>query len=430
MYSGDETRTLSGPDAADWLVGLVHSFHPLRWLLGLVGLGLTGFSLVAARACLNPGPLDFAGWWQQPTENADALCADILGGSVGRAVVRGGPLLAFNTMLWCLIGGWIARHHLMARRPERYDSPEKIKELSATAFLCGWWRSLLACCPLLLFLVLLFLAPVLIAGYVNAWFGGAGAVVVALLLPIVLLAGLLLLVFVLGALAWPLMPVAVAAECGDVFDALSRSVNYLFQSPIRFLLLTAIAVALAGLPLGFLFLFAESLAAWPQDARRVAVALGAGLAASQFWTLQTLVYLHLRRAIDEVGAEVIADERSREAHQPTPENKTVESPVPGATRPVGGAIRLRATILTLGAVVASWCLTYWLFTRVSSGPTAWLGWGLSEDLIPPAEGAYKVASVIAGVWVAIWLVWPLLLWIVNRRRAALAVQDAETREPS
>src|SRR5258707_471311 len=124
MYSGGEAETSSsGPDAADWLVGLIHGFHPLRWFLCLVGLVFTGISLVVAQACFDLGPLDFPGWWQRPTEHADALRTDILGGSVGRAVIRGGPLLAFNIAMWCLIGGWIARHHLLARRPERYDSP-------------------------------------------------------------------------------------------------------------------------------------------------------------------------------------------------------------------------------------------------------------------------------------------------------------------
>ena len=217
MYSDGEAETSSGPDAADWLVGLIHGFHPLRWFLCLVGLVFTGISLVVAKACFDLGPLDFPGWWQRPTEHADALRADILGGSVGRAVIRGGPLLAFNIALWCLVGGWIARHHLVTRRPERYDSRKEHRELTATEFLTRWWQSLLACCPTLLFFVFVFLIPVVVAGWLNAWFHGVGAVVVALLLPIVLLAGLLLLVFVLGSLAWPLMPIALAAECSDQF---------------------------------------------------------------------------------------------------------------------------------------------------------------------------------------------------------------------
>jgi hypothetical protein len=115
---------------------------------------------------------------------------------------------------------------------------------------------------------------------------------------------------------------------------------------------------------------------------------------------------------------------------PSSENKTAEPPASGGTGPVGGAIRLRGAILALGAVVGSWCLTYWLFTRVSSGPTAWLGWGLGETLIPPAEGAYQLASLIAGVWVVIWLAWPLVLWVLSQRRAGAAPRDESARESS
>ena len=189
--------------------------------------------------------------------------------------------------------------------------------------------------------------------------------------------------------------------------------------------MTAIAVGLAGLPLGFLFLFAEQLAAWPQEARQIAVLLVAGFTASLFWSLQTLVYLHLRWAIDNEDAAVIAAGLSPDSPPvPPSEGKTAEPPAPGDTRSVGGAIRLRGMILALGAVVGSWCLTYWLFTRVSSGPTAWLGWGLGETLIPPAEGVYQLASIIAGVWVVIWLAWPLVLWVVSQRRTDPAARDA------
>ena len=157
-----------------------------------------------------------------------------------------------------------------------------------------------------------------------------------------------------------------------------------------------------------------------------AVLLTAGFAASQFWTLQTLVYLHLRWAIDRVGAEEIADRSSQGAFQtPMSEGEAAE-PSGGPAVP----IRLRATLLALGAVVGSWCLTYWLFTRVSSGPTEWLGWGLGETLIPPAEGVYQVASLIAGVWVVVWLVSPLVLWVVIQRRTDPASRDEEAQEPS
>src|SRR5262249_30698492 len=213
----------SGPDPTDWLAGLLRGFHPLRWLLCLVGLVLTGLSGVVALSLFGQGPPDLPGWSRQPIEHAQALREECLGGSLGRILVRGGPLLALNTALWCLIGGWIARHELVARRRDPYGAAEERVATSATAFLVGWWRRLVRCCPCVLLIVLLLLLPALLLGWVCAWLGGVGAVAASLLLPVVLVADLALLVVALGAVAWPLMPVTLAAECGDEFDALSRS---------------------------------------------------------------------------------------------------------------------------------------------------------------------------------------------------------------
>src|SRR5437016_230108 len=232
----------SGPDPADWLAGLLRGFHPLRWLLCLGGLVLTGLSAVLAKSFFDQGPPDLPGWWQQPIEHAQALRAEILSGSLGRTIVGGGALLALNTELWCLIGGWIARHELLARRRARYDAAEVRPEPSPTAFLAGWWKRLLAWCPCVLVMALFMLMPVVLAGWVNAWFGGLGALVVSLLLPVVLAADLLLVVVALGAVAWPLMPFAFAAECSDSFDAVSRCYSYFLQRTTRFLLLTATAL--------------------------------------------------------------------------------------------------------------------------------------------------------------------------------------------
>src|SRR5262249_43432611 len=153
-------------------VGLFHGFHPVRWLLCLVGLALTGLSAVVAQSLFGPEPPSLRDWWQQPIEQVQALQIEIWGGSLGSIIVRGGPLLALNTMLWCLIGGWIARHELVARRRARDYSAKAGGESSVTQFLVGSWKSLLVCCPLVLLFSLLLLLPVLFAGWVSTWLGG------------------------------------------------------------------------------------------------------------------------------------------------------------------------------------------------------------------------------------------------------------------
>jgi hypothetical protein len=328
-----------------------------------------------------------------------------------------------------LIGGWIARHELAARRRGQYDIAEVPLEPGATGFLVGWCKPLLACCLLILGFVFILLLPMFLAGWLNTWLGGMGAVVVSLLLPVLLVVDLVLLVVALGALAWPLMPVTVAAECSDSFDAISRSYSYSFQRPVRFLLLTATALVLAGLPLGIVYALAENLTGWEPDVRQTVFVLAAALSLSMFWSLQTLVYLHLRAVVDGVEASVIAvGPPPQEAVKTSPEGKTAEAPaeVPAAgdSRPAGQRPSLRGTILLLGAAIGSWCLTFWLLGRASSGPTTWLGWGLGETFIPPAEGIYRVASMIAALWGVIWLALPLVV-AVRRLRSGGAPPRAE-----
>jgi hypothetical protein len=361
------------------------------------------------------GPPDLTGWWEQPIDHVQALRTQVWGGSLDRMILRGGPLPALNTLLWCLIGGWIARHEGVARLRSRYDTAEARVEPSATAFLVGWWRSLVACCLFVFLVALMLLLPVSLAGWVNTGLGSLGALVVSLLLPVVLVADLALLFVALGAVAWPLMPITVAFECSDSFDALSRSYSYLFQRPVLFLLFTALALALAGLPLGGLYFLAEQMTDWPPGTRQSVCLLAGALSASIFWSLATLVYLHLRSAVDATDASNVAvgPPSNKTPKTPSSEEKAAEVPASGNTVPAAGKSLVRAPIKLLAAAVGSWCLTFWLFTHASRGQAEWLGWGLSETLIPPAEGIYRVASVIAGLWGVVWVALPLL-WLVRR----------------
>jgi hypothetical protein len=389
----------SGPDPTDWLAGLLRGFLPLRLLLCLAGLALTGLSGVLALSLFGSGPPDLPGWWQQPIEHAQALREECLGGSLGRIVVRGGPLLALNTALWCLIGGWIARHELVARPRDPYDATEERVAPGATAFVAGWWKRLIRCCPGVLLILLVLLLPVLLVGWVCAWLGGMGALAASLLLPVLLVADLAVLVVALGAAAWPLMPVTLAAECGDEFDALARSYSYSLQRQVHFLLLTATALGLAGLPLGVLYCLTELTTDWDPQTHHTLALLAAALSASIFWSLETLVYLHLRAAIDGVEArEVAAGPPQESPKAPSPEGKAAEVPASGDGSPPGWGSRVRTLIQCLAAVTGSWFLTYWLLSRASGGRAEWMAWGLGDTFFPPGEGAYRVASVIAGLW--------------------------------
>jgi hypothetical protein len=372
--------------------------HPLRWLLCLVGLVLTGLSADAALLLFGPGPPAPFGWWQQPGEHAEALRAAILDRSLGGSIVRGVPLLAVNAMLWSLIGGWIARHELVARLRGQIVLLPASHEPGPTMFLARWWKSLLVCCPSVLIFGLLVILPVLIAAGLNSLFDGPGAVVVAVLLPVVLLADLVLLVVALGVPGWPLMAVAVAAECSDSFEALSRSYSYVYQRPIRFLLLLALALCLAGLPL---LLGLPVLARIGPDWQAEGRFLLAGLSVSIFWSLQTLIYLHLRALIDNVDAGAVAVE-------PLPAGPGAHEQPPAAVPSSGLLRRVVWVVLSLVAAVSAWYLTLCLL-RAGGGSTVWLEWGLGETFVPPTEGAYTVAAVIAGLWGVVWFGLALLV---------------------
>jgi hypothetical protein len=387
----------------------------------LVDVALTGLSAVAAQCVFEQALPDWPGWLQHPIEHAQALSLEIGGGSLGRISLGGGLLLALNSMLWCLIGGWIARHELLARQQGLDDRLDGEVKPSATAFLVGWRKPLLTCCPSVLAFALMLLLPMVIAGWTNTLLGSLGALVVSLLLPLVLVADLVLLVVVLGALAWPLMPVAVAAESCDSWEAVSRGYSYLFQRPIRFLVLTVIALGLAGLPLGVLCSYGEQMTAWQPEVRFTVFVLATALSVSIFWSLQTLVYLHLRAAVDGVDAsEIAVGPRPREVTKaPSTEDKAAEVPTSVVSSSAGRRGSVRLTIALLAAVVGSWCLTYWLFSRASRGQVEWLGWGLSDTFVSPAQGVYWLASRIAGLWCVVWLALPLVIAVRRLLRGGM-----------
>ena len=81
-----------------------------------------------------------------------------------------------------------------------------------------------------------------------------------LLLPLVLVGGAIMAVFLVGLVGYPLMYPTLSAEgdSSDTFDALSRSVNYVYQAPWHYLWYWLVAV-LYGAAVTFFVLFFTSL---------------------------------------------------------------------------------------------------------------------------------------------------------------------------
>lgn len=396
----------TGPEPLDWLTAAVRGFHPVRWLLCLAGVVLTLLSAAVAQALLDGNSPDWLAWWESPAERARSFGDAVAQRSFAALVFRIGLMLAATTAMWCLVGGWIARHELLARlRGEPYEAPRRL-EPTPTRLVVGQAKNLVLGCTMSLILIAIALLPVTVAGLVNRA-GGPGAIAVALLLPIVLIGDLVVLLLVIGFLAWPLMAVTIAAENSDVFDALSRAYNYAFVRPIRFTLLMLIAVAISSTPVVLvLYPFADAIAGLQAPVAPFIIWIAAALSASIFWSLVTLVYLNLRAAVDGTEPRSIALDGDEKPETPsatnpaTKKDKTTAPPKP--TNPFG-------FLGLLLVMIATWYLTTWLFRQVGGEQTEWLNWGYAEGFVPKAEGMYAIASFIAVLWGVMWVSAPILV---------------------
>lgn len=395
----------AGPNTASWVATGVRALHPLRWGLALAGLAATGIVGALFQSLFEGDAPRFADWFSQPATQVEALGANLAGRSTLGLAIRLGVVLAAGTGIWSVVGGWIARHELLARQPgEPYTTAEPI-EPGPTGLVRRRLKDFFLGCPTVLCMCGVFLLPVALAGGLNH-LGGLGAILVAVLLPVVLVADLLLVCVAIGLVAWPLMPVTLAAENSDTFDALSRAYSYSYTRPLRFVALTAVAMVGAALPtVAVLFALAGPVENWLAASGHPAVWAAAGLSASIYWSLQTLVYLHLRTAVDGVDANELAGAPEAEAAVPTPK----ENQSPPAARSPSGPTGWLTHVLLLGLMVLTWGVTAWLFGRFGGENAAWLGWGIGDHFRPPAEGVYWYASLLAAGWGAIWITAPILV---------------------
>lgn len=398
----------TGPDPAEWPAALVRGFHPRRWAVCLGGLAVTWVAAVLAQALYDRATPRLADWWDAPVEQVRALANNVSGRSPWVAATRLGPTLALALAGWCLAGAWVARHELIARIQSRPDPTRSPNIPGPTRLVVAKVKDLVLCCPTVLALIALVMVPVLTAALVNS-LGGAGGILVAILLPVVLIADLLVLLLALGALAWPMMPVAIAIENSDTFDGLSRAYNYAFMRPIGYLFLLAISVVLAGLPLAaVLYAVSGPFAALAPATQMVILWLAAGLSASMFWSLQVLVYLHMRTAVDGTDAWEFTPEPDPTVTAETqPEGTENKAPIARKREsPSQSSGRLNMMIKSYAMVIGTWFLTAWLFRWAGGDEARWMGWGFDEDLIPPAEGLYKTASVFAAIWGVVLVILP------------------------
>jgi hypothetical protein len=299
-------------------------------------------------------------------------------------------VIAWTVATWAVFGGAITR--MAAVEIARND---KIGLGEALRFVLARWKSYLfasfapliglAVCAVLL--MVFFGLPNWIPIFAEFWVG--------LLWPLALGLGLCMAVILIGLPGWPMIHATLGAEGSDSFDALSRCYSYVLQKPWSYIWYAAVAlvygvivVFFVGLmgslmvylarwgisetPLtetfnrdpSYLFLWAPTSFDWrtlllqgsPVAASGdsgvalthwwnyvgpfcIAIWLGllflmiVGFGYSYFWSASTIIYLMMRRKVDdtELDEVYLEEEEPEESYTPPTE------PSPASSQPAAGA---------------------------------------------------------------------------------------------
>jgi hypothetical protein len=210
-----------------------------------------------------------------------------------------------------------------------------------------------------------------------------GVLLAGFLWPLVLLAGLLITIVLVGAwLGWPLMWGALAVESSESFDALNRAYAYVYQRPLRFLfyILVASLLGLIGSVLVYWFTdlvlyFSELAVSWGAGSQRMdeirrwslddnspshmagvgatmilfwrncVLSVGHGFQLAFFLSSATGIYLLLRRSVDSVELDEVYLDEDQAYGLPSLEKDAAGVPgVPEAIGPAGSGTEVAGDI--------------------------------------------------------------------------------------
>lgn len=147
----------------------------------------------------------------------------------------------WNLAVWALMGGAITRlAAVYLGREERLGMGSAVKHVTRNYI----WYLLAPLFPLLGIAVTSL--PVLLIGALMRV--DAGVLIAGVLWPLVLVAGLIMVIFMIGVLfGWPLMfPTLSSEEGSDAFEAFSRSFSYTFQRPLHYLFYAVVTILFGG----------------------------------------------------------------------------------------------------------------------------------------------------------------------------------------
>jgi hypothetical protein len=147
-------------------------------------------------------------------------------------------VIVWTLIVWGYVGGAITRMaSVQVARGEKVSMREALRFVR-TRFVSFF------CAPLI---PLLFIAVVVVglsiygAFFMIPWLGDI--VVGGLGWPLVILAGLMMAIVLVGLVGWPMMYATISAEGSDSFDAISRSYSYVYQAPWSYAWYSLVALA-------------------------------------------------------------------------------------------------------------------------------------------------------------------------------------------
>jgi hypothetical protein len=316
-------------------------------------------------------------------------------------------VIAWTALTWAFFGGAIAR--MAAVEVARN---EKISMREGLRFVAARWKSYafapfapaigLAVCAVLL--MVFFGLPNWIPFFAEFWVG--------LLLPLGLVLGLGMAIILIGLPGWPMIHATLGAEGSDSFDALSRCYSYVLQKPWSYIWYAVVALAYGAVvvffvgvmgslmvylakwgisqtPLtyyfhrdpSYMFQWAPTSFDWralllqgaPETTAAapgnwwnhigpfcVAVWLGLvflmvlGFGYSFFWSTSTIIYLMMRRNVDDTEFdEVYLEEEETEESYSVPAASPPATPQPASSATTGLQMVEAPSLLRTSAAATS-----------------------------------------------------------------------------
>ncbi len=362
IFYGDEaTGWMSPSEGCPWVA--VTSLVPNEAALpGDARFSNDVENLVSPAALTGPGN-PFFGSWRLLSRPAWGMFGDGVGFTDAVCLLLCG---LWSLAIWAFFGGAITRIGAV-----QLACDERIGWAAALRHARSKWFSYFSA-PLFPAIGILAAAlPVLLLGLMLKF--GFGVLLTALVWPLALVAGLVMVVLLLGLLfGWPLMWATISAEGTDNFDALSRCYAYVFQRPLRYLFYAMVAAFFGAVGWLLVSNFAagvvdlsywaaswgsneevinEVMSGYDAEGKEVegigeagAVVLhfwdgcirllGAGFFFGYFWIASTAVYFLLRRDVDATEMdEVFLDQDASEQAEGLPPLTTDETGAPVVDEP-------------------------------------------------------------------------------------------------